>query len=129
MNRASTIKARPRALVALGLVLMTSSLRANANGASDFPVVSGRGATPILIDAADAPVVRIATEMLAGDIDAVTGTTPAIIDIMPTNETVIVIGTLGASKSIDDLVGRKLVDTTSVKGVWEAYQVAAVANP
>ena len=67
--------------------------------------------------------------MLAGDIDAVTGKTPAIVDIRPTNETVIGIGTLGASKSIDDLVGRKLVDTTGVKGVWEAYRVAAVANP
>jgi hypothetical protein len=127
MNRASTVKAGPRAFVALGLVLMTSSLR--ANGASNFPLVSDRGATPILIDAADAPVIRIATEMLAGDIDAVTGKTPAIVDALPTNETVIVIGTLGASKFIDDLVGRKLIDTTGVKGVWEAYRVAAVANP
>ncbi|HEX2099939.1 MAG TPA: glycosyl hydrolase 115 family protein, partial [Candidatus Synoicihabitans sp.] len=108
---------------------MISPPRTEANQASDFPLVSSEGAAPILIDAGDAPVVRIATQMLASDIDAVTGKTPRIIESTPSSRTVIVIGTLGASKSIDDLVDRKLVDAAGVRGVWEAYRVTSVANP
>jgi Glycosyl hydrolase family 115/Gylcosyl hydrolase family 115 C-terminal domain len=128
MSRAIAVFARPRALVVLGLILIVPQPRVDAKETTDFPLVSRQGAAPILIDAADAPVVRIATEMLASDISAVTGKAPDIVETTRDGEGVIVIGTLGASKPIDDLVRRGLVDATGVKGVWEAYRVAAVAN-
>jgi hypothetical protein len=129
MNRANAVKAGPGALVALGLALMASLPGAHASDTEDFPLVSSQGATPIMIDAAEAPVVRIATEMLASDVNAATGKAPAIVEALPSGKTVIIIGTLGVSRSIDDLVSRKVIETADVKGIWEAYRVTAVAKP
>jgi hypothetical protein len=121
---------------ALSLVLASTAavaaglpLKPAATESSDFPLVlKGRSAT-IVADKADAEVVRIAADMLAGDVERVTGVKPAVTDAVPNGGApVIVIGTVGRSALIDDLVNRGKLDVKAITGQWESYVVATVPN-
>ncbi len=94
-----------------------------------FTLADRTGAAPIVVDPGDAKVVRIAADMLAGDVASVTGQTPEIIARRSDARSVIVAGTIGHSAAIDDLVARGRVDPVGVTGVWEAYRIVRVANP
>src|SRR5690606_31935887 len=41
----------------------------------------------------------------------------------------IIVGTLGESKLIDDIVKNKRIDVSKVKGQWEAFKTVVVDNP
>ena len=43
--------------------------------------------------------------------------------------TTIIVGTVGKSSLIDQLVKEKKIDVKAIKGKWEAYTTAVVKNP
>nr|WP_240954390.1 glycosyl hydrolase 115 family protein [Solimonas marina] len=91
--------------------------------------VGGHAAT-IVRDPADAAVVVHAAADLAGDIGAVSGARPTIVDRAPTQAgTVVIVGTLGHSRPVDALVAAGRLDVQALRGRWEGYRIVDVAAP
>jgi hypothetical protein len=96
---------------------------------NDFPIVTAAGTAAILVDPADAEVVRIAAGLLASDIEQVTGRLPQVGNarvIDRGDRPVIVIGTVGQSALVDGLVARGVLDVSAIRGKWESYQIARI---
>jgi hypothetical protein len=135
------MKTVPSLFCSLLLLLVSSaaafagelSLKDAVGGPSDFPVVVNGRAAEILVDKADAEVVRIAADLLAGDVERVSGVKPKVgSDVAAPRQKsapVIVIGTLGKSVLIADLVKRGKLDGRSIEGKWESFVIATVTDP
>lgn len=108
------------------------SLNDGLRSAGDFPlVVNGRAAT-IVVDPAEAEVVRIAAGLFAGDVERVTGVRPSVIEgaaPRKAGEPVVLIGTLGQSALMKDLVNRGKLDDRAIRGKWETFVIATVPDP
>ena len=74
-----------------------------------FVLVEAGSAPTIVVDPADAAVVRHAADDLAADIQTVTAQQPTV-SAAPAGKTAILIGTLGHSQVIDRIVAAKKVD-------------------
>ncbi|MDY6301727.1 MAG: glycosyl hydrolase 115 family protein, partial [Bacteroidales bacterium] len=108
---------------------------------ADFPEVSEKtqtdwfplGEATICTDASDYKVVNIAVQMLADDVERVTATRSTItlatsLKKLPHGATVVV-GTVGHSRIIDELVRQKVIDVSAIKGKWESYVITTVNRP
>ena len=74
---------------------------------SDFPLFYKNKTADIIVDVNDHEVIRIAAELLAGDIEAVTGIKPDILSgEKKLSGNVIVIGSLDKSELIQKLIER-----------------------
>ena len=124
--------------VLLGLALMVpaqtcsaASLQigtAPAGKGRSVELVGSHGVAPILIDARDYHVVRLAADMLADDVARVTGKRPAV--GRKQAHDLILAGTLGHSALIDRLAAAgKLRNLHLIRGKWEATVTQIVDNP
>ena len=119
----------------LSLVLALAGSAAQALGLAPFvqfqpakDAVSLTGG--IAVDAADEPAVRRAVGDLAADLERVTRKRPAVQQAAaPKGTDLILVGTLGKSALIDALVAAGKLDVSPLKGQWEGWQIAAVAQP
>lgn len=95
-----------------------------------FPLVAGGRAAPVVVDGADHPgVVRVAGD-LRDDLEAVTGVGPTLItDGPPESGRVVLVGTIGRSRFVDELVASGALDVTGVAGEWEACLHQVVDDP
>lgn len=86
---------------------------------------------PIFVDEADDPGVVIAAENLQADLEAVGGKTGSLVKTSaPSNQPrVVVIGTIGQSRLIDDLIEREKLDVSLTDGEWEAFLQTVVEAP
>ncbi|ATC26679.1 hypothetical protein EIB18_02930 [Caulobacter vibrioides] len=106
----------------------TAPIFADAPARGGFQLV-GPGVVPTLVvDPADAAVVRHAAQDLSDDIQTVTGQRSAVA-ATPAGKTAIFIGTLGQSPLIDQLVAAKRLDVSKLKGAWESFIIASVDRP
>ncbi|KAH9943881.1 hypothetical protein B0H21DRAFT_747405 [Amylocystis lapponica] len=102
---------------------------------SSFAVVSNRTATPVFLSDDEWPGVQRAASDFAADIERVTGVSPALYNYSSSttssigSSTAIIVGTLGQSSLIDQIVNATNLDVTSVEGQWEAFLSKEVANP
>jgi len=103
-----------------------------------FPVVDKKRAAPVYISADDWPGVQIAASDFVADIQRVTGTKPTFQNITaadiastkPSQKTLpIIIGTLGKSSLISQIVSTASLDVSGIQGKWEAFQSLVVKNP
>jgi len=87
-------------------------------------------AAPVLVDSQDYPgALRVAVD-LQTDILRVTGTKPPLItDGSAKAADVVLIGTLGKNRMIDDLVAAGKLQIGSISGHWEAYTIQIVTDP
>ena len=95
-----------------------------------FPLVERHRAAPIVVSANDYPgVVRVIGDLQA-DIGRVTGVTPAVsVDRVPPRSEPVIIGTIGRSPLIDDLVRFGKLDVAGIAGKWETSLEQMVQNP
>ena len=106
------------------------TIAAKKANAGDFNLASTKAAAPIYLDANDFPVVRIAAEALAGDIERVATSKPKVLDTAPTPvDSAVFIGTIGKSALIDQLIAQKKLDVAAIRGQWERTIIATVDNP
>ncbi|KAF6749792.1 hypothetical protein DFP72DRAFT_1073016 [Ephemerocybe angulata] len=104
---------------------------------SGFAVVSGRRAAPVLISEDDWPGVQRAAADFVADIQRVTGVKPTFKNATSANAAQgggsgslpIIIGTLGKSSLIDQVVNATKLDVSSLTGKWESYLSKRVENP
>ena len=86
--------------------------------------------TPIMVEANDWPGVVRAASDLAEDVNRVTGKRPQTFFQPPTGENnVVIIGTLGKSQIIDQLVRAKKIEASVIVGKWESFFLQVVPQP
>ena len=96
----------------------------------DFVIAQKTSLATILVDQNDyAGVLRAAGDLQA-DIVRVTGRMPELVNQQKSpRENLIIIGTLGKSLVIDQLVRENKIDLSSIKGKWESFLIEVVPNP
>ena len=95
-----------------------------------FTIVNANTTATIYVDPKDWPGVLRAANDLAHDIKDVTGKTPGVVSSAKvTARTVIIIGTVGKSQIINQLVAAHKIDVSVIRGKWESYFVQVVRKP
>jgi hypothetical protein len=96
----------------------------------DFSVVTRNVAVTLFVDSADFPGVVRAANDLQADIHRVTNHTAAIVhDGTSLGSNVIIVGTVGKSKIIDQLIRDHKIDVTAIAGKWESFLIRLVPKP
>lgn len=95
-----------------------------------FPLVSGNEVAEIFVDPQDHKGVLRVAEDFREDIERVTGKMP----FLKTSATIsanipVVIGTVGKSTLIDDLVRNNKIDVSDIEGKWETFSIQVVNDP
>ncbi len=95
--------------------------------AGSFAIVSGGSAAVIQVDKDDWPGVVRAANDLRKDIERVTGVTPRMANGELARATnAIIVGTIGKSRLVDQLVREKRIDITALTGKWETTLIQVV---
>lgn len=125
-------------LSALVLILSTRDLHALVGDkscvvfgqeAGTFPILRENVATPLLVSSEDWFGVQRVAGDLALDVERVGGTKPAVYATAPASGNVIVLGTIGKSPWVDQLIEAGKLDVSSVKGKWESWLMQVVESP
>jgi hypothetical protein len=95
-----------------------------------FPVVQNGKAASIHVDPEDWPGVIRAAGDLRSDIFRVTGIEPALVNKTEKQAgNVIIIGTVGESRLIENLVRTGKIETGGISGLWESFFLQVVNDP
>ncbi|WP_437728334.1 glycosyl hydrolase 115 family protein [Sorangium sp. So ce861] len=99
-------------------------------GSDRFPLVAAGKAAPLVVSSSDhAGVIRVVSDLKA-DIGRVTQVEPAVsLDAIPASEDVVIIGTVGKSKLVDQLVSENKLDVADIAGRWETSLLQVVNDP
>jgi hypothetical protein len=96
----------------------------------NFTISSGGSSAQMLISEKDDPGVIRAFKDLQADIKAVTGNLPVLSNGKKRSHSeVIIVGTIGKSPLIEDLVKRKKIRVDDISGKWESYIIQVVDKP
>jgi len=102
----------------------------NKASSENFPLVSKGKTASILVSENDFPGVLRVTGHLGNDIFKVSDLHPKQINkISEVTDYVMIIGTLGKSAIIDQLVKEGKIDASELKGKWEKFTTQIVNNP
>ncbi|KAF8154169.1 hypothetical protein B0H34DRAFT_720746 [Crassisporium funariophilum] len=105
------------------------------SSAGAFAVVNNKKAAPILISADEWPGVQLAAADFVADIQRVTDAKPSLTNATSTNfasaksSLPIIVGTLGKSSLIEQVVNATKLDVSSIQGNWESFMALVVNNP
>lgn len=95
-----------------------------------FTIFENNKATSIVIDPADFPGIASVANWLVNDIKMVSGVSPKLeLSELPTTKEIILVGTLGKSRWIDQLVSDGKIEVEDISGKWERSLVQVVDNP
>jgi hypothetical protein len=99
-------------------------------GPGRFPLVAAGRAAPLVVSSGDYPGVVRAVRDLSADIAKVTGVAPGVaLDGPAGHHDVVLVGTIGHSPLIDDLIASGKLDVTGIAGRWETSLEQVVADP
>ncbi|TFK36601.1 hypothetical protein BDQ12DRAFT_667737 [Crucibulum laeve] len=133
-----------RVLVLAGLCTLFSQVYAIGqdscvsfkSSSSSFAVVSNGKAAPILVSADDWAGVHLAAADFASDIQKVTSVKATLTNTTSSNLATaskgslpIIVGTLGKSSLINQIVNSTGLDVSSIQGKWESFLTRQVKNP
>jgi len=92
--------------------------------------VAAERAAPLVVSAGDHPGVVRAVRDLSADINRVTGVTPdVVLDQPPGQRDIVLIGTIGRSPLIDNLIASGKLDVHGIAGNWETSLEQVVTDP
>jgi hypothetical protein len=94
-----------------------------------LPLVQDGKATPLFLDESDWPGVHLAATNLQADIERVTGVKPVLATDQPSGKRAVIVGTLGKSPLIDQVVKATDLDVSNLTGQWESFLITTVTNP
>lgn len=103
----------------------------SVTGGKELFTLSENGkSTPLFINSKDYAGVIRALNDLKLDIGKVTKAEPVVVvDKLPKQKEVVIVGTLGKSPVIDQLVKNKKLDVKDIEGQWEAFIIQVVTDP
>ncbi|HEV2437766.1 MAG TPA: glycosyl hydrolase 115 family protein [Verrucomicrobiae bacterium] len=135
MTTRHTVPMRVTQLAAASLVILFSwrvfgglSLT-DSSGTADFTLFDGQNAAPIFVETNDEPAVIRAAGDLAGDVQRVAGVKPELINSSNDQTNLVIIGTLGHSRTVDRLAADGKLDVSGVRGAWESYVLQVIPHP
>ncbi|KAG5636009.1 hypothetical protein H0H81_009389 [Sphagnurus paluster] len=105
------------------------------SGTSTLPIVKQARAAPILTSPDEWPGVQLAAFNFATDIQRVTGVKPVVTNFTApasgaANGVIpVIVGTLGKSTLINQVVSAAQLDVSSIQGKWESFLAREVVNP
>ncbi|PIQ21055.1 MAG: glycosyl hydrolase [Cytophagales bacterium CG18_big_fil_WC_8_21_14_2_50_42_9] len=94
-----------------------------------FPLAVAGKVAPLYISFQDFAGVQRVAKHLQTDIARVTKTEPQLLTDTPTGKAIVLIGTLGKSPLIDQLVKAKKLDVTDIAGKWETHLIQVIEKP
>jgi len=95
-----------------------------------FPLVHQREAADICVGDDDWKVAQLAAADLALDVERVTGRRPALkYTVAGLSAHAVLVGTIGRSRVIDDLIKTGRLDVTDIRGQWESCIIATITDP
>ena len=102
----------------------------NFSATGAFPLVVGGHAASLVVSDSDWRGVARAAGDLAADIERVTGVRPGMVPSAELhNADAVVIGTIGRSPLIDELIRRRKIDVSGIAGQWESAVTTMVVHP
>ncbi len=135
MTALRVLSSRAAKLAAAGSMLLFS-LRAFGElaiavspQADDFIMFNGKSAAPIFVETNDDHAVIRAAGDLVEDVQRVTGAKPELASTAGDKTNLLIIGTLGQSRTIDRLAAEGKLETNGVSGALESYVLQTVKNP
>ena len=97
---------------------------------SGFAIVNNNEATAIYLSDNDYEGVKKIAQKFQEDIERVTNIKPSVIsNEIPSNGTAIIVGTIGNSNLIDQLIEEKKLEVSLIKGKWETFLIQTIKNP
>lgn len=97
---------------------------------NNMVLIDKKNSAELVIDTDEYPGVVRAAKNLQADIEKVTGKKPELNNLISENsKEVIVIGTLGKSQLIDQLVANHKLDVSKIRNQWDAFQVQVIEHP
>jgi len=116
------------------------ALNASANGQTtyitntaaekQFTLSISNGSPAMVISPEDYPGVITALNNLKTDIGKVTGREPVIkYTNKPDQKEIVIVGTIGISPLIDQLIKNKKIDVKTISGKWESFVIQTVDSP
>ena len=93
-----------------------------------FPLVNGKTVAAILIDIADAKIVRIAAEAFQNDVKLVTEKEMKMVHQNNASNSVIIAGTIGHSSFIDALVRSGQLNVRDIQNKWECFKILILGS-
>lgn len=97
---------------------------------ADFPVVDSKNVAPIYIDTTDFISVKKTAGLFAGDVEKVTGKKPEVVLCgSKLKEYVVIIGSVGKNKLINELIKSKKLKVDSLQNKWERFIIKTVDKP
>ncbi|MES2445940.1 MAG: glycosyl hydrolase 115 family protein [Bacteroidota bacterium] len=120
----------------LSIIIASISLNAagldpitiNSYVPGSFPLVSKGKVASILVSQNEWSGTILAAKNLQIDIEKVSGIAPAFL-IEETKGMPIIIGTIGKSKIIDEMISNRRINVSDIAGHWEATLIQVVKNP
>ncbi len=95
-----------------------------------FALVSNSASAVIQVDEHDWPGVIRAAKDLQMDVARVTGITPQLTQAQRTPApNVLIIGTIGKSRVVDQLIAERRIDVAAIAGKWEATLIQVLNRP
>lgn len=91
-----------------------------------FAMVANGKASTIYVDASDWKGVCRAANDLANDIKAVTGVKTKVVESTTSINASVIIGTIGKSKLIDNLIAQKKLNVDGIRGQWESFVIETI---
>ena len=114
----------------LGQPVLAQTLVAASGESGDFPLADRGRAAAVWYDTTDATVVGIAAHHFAADVERVAGVKPTVVTSREAlSAPAVLVGTLGRSRLIDELVRNGKLDVHAVRGKWETFLIATVTDP
>jgi hypothetical protein len=120
------------------LLLVTGTLRSFAAGANpfvakasspgSFTLATNGKVSGILVSDNDFKGVMHAAKNLLSDLELVTGVRPELLKAT-SKQSMVIIGTIGHSQVIDQLISDKKIQVAGIAGKWESTLIQVVANP
>lgn len=105
-------------------------LAAPSDGADSITLAGGKNDAIVVVDAQDYPVVQLAANLFADDVQRVSGHRLAVTNAPAQASQMVIAGTLGHSLLIDQMAAAgKLKDPGKIRGRWEATLWQVVQEP
>ena len=99
------------------------ALTERASARTDFELVAADSGAAVCYDAGDAAVVETA-RVTGREIPVVAGQ-----ELPAKTRCAVIVGTIGQSRWIDELIAAKKIDVSAIEGGWERYAIRLVERP
>ena len=96
----------------------------------DFNLLENGNIANIVYSENEFPGVIRAIHDLQTDLESVSGIEPLLsTDVKPGTKSAIIIGTLGKSTLVDQIIAEKKIDISSLQDKWETFLILTIENP